>query len=115
MLPVEFFKLLADETRLSVLLLIADEGELCVCELTSALGLSQPKISRHLAMLRSSKVLRDRRQGQWVFYRLNPDLPQWAQFTLAHTKAENSALLAPLQQGLCKMGDRPARLQVCCP
>ncbi|WP_219013294.1 ArsR family transcriptional regulator, partial [Shewanella algae] len=41
-----FFKALADETRLRSLLLILQQGELCVCELTEALALSQPKISR---------------------------------------------------------------------
>ncbi len=112
--PVDFFKLLADETRLCSLLLIAQEGELCVCELTSALGESQPKISRHLAMLRSAKVLLDRRQGQWVFYRLNPELPDWARETLAQTCAQNTELLTPLMQNLCAMGERPARQNACC-
>ncbi len=114
MLPVEFFKLLADETRLSSLLLIVQEGELCVCELTSALNESQPKISRHLAMLRSAKVLLDRRQGQWVFYRLNPELPAWATETLEQTRAQNTELLTPLMQNLCAMGERPERAKACC-
>lgn len=50
----------------------------CVCEFTEQLNLSQPKISRHLALLRNLGVLLDQRQGQWVYYRLNPDLPVWA-------------------------------------
>ncbi len=112
--PVEFFKLLADATRLSALLLIAQEGELCVCELTSALTESQPKISRHLAMLRSAQVLLDRRQGQWVFYRLNPELPDWANATLQQTRQQNAGLLAPWLQNLCAMGERPQRRQTCC-
>lgn len=112
--PVEFFKLLADETRLFSLLLIVQEGELCVCELTSALNESQPKISRHLAMLRSAKVLLDRRQGQWVFYRLNPELPAWATETLEQTSAQNTELLTPLMQNLCAMGERPERAKTCC-
>ncbi len=114
MQPIEFFKLLADETRLSSLLLIVQEGELCVCELTTALAQTQPKISRHLAMLRSAQVLLDRRQGQWVFYRLNPELPSWAQETLKQTVAQNAQQLAPLQANLCAMGDRPARTNACC-
>lgn len=114
MSPVEFFKLLADETRLFSLLLIAQEGELCVCELMSALSESQPKISRHLAMLRSARVLLDRRQGQWVFYRLNPELPQWARDTLEQTRAQNSGLLTPLLNNLCAMGERPERAKACC-
>ncbi|MCM2679609.1 metalloregulator ArsR/SmtB family transcription factor [Echinimonas agarilytica] len=73
-----FFKALADDTRLSCLLLIQLESELCVCELMTALEQSQPKISRHLAQLRKLGLLLDRRQGQWVFYRVNPELPSWA-------------------------------------
>jgi ArsR family transcriptional regulator len=75
---LSFHKCLADETRLRLVLLIVDQDELCVCELISALQISQPKISRHLALLRQSGLLLDRRQGQWVYYRPNPDLPAWA-------------------------------------
>lgn len=112
--PVDFFKLLADKTRLQALLLIAAEDELCVCELMAALGQSQPKISRHLAMLRKAGLLLDRRQGQWVFYRLSPDLPVWASATLAQTRQHHPDLLQLLQNNLCAMGDRPARTQACC-
>ena len=61
-----FFKMLADSTRLRCLLLMQAEGELCVCELTHALNLSQPKISRHLAHLREAGVLVASRNGTWM-------------------------------------------------
>ncbi|WGZ94070.1 MAG: metalloregulator ArsR/SmtB family transcription factor [Candidatus Thiothrix putei] len=77
-----FTKALADQTRLRILLLLAVRRELCVCELTQALELAQPKISRHLAVLRESGLLQDRKTGLWVYYRLHPDLPQWATATL---------------------------------
>ena len=77
MLPHQFFKLLSDETRVRCVLLIEREQCLSVGELTEALQESQPKISRHLAQLRSSGILVDIRQGQWVFYRLSKDLPGW--------------------------------------
>ncbi len=73
-----FTKALADQTRLRILLLLASGRELCVCELTQALELAQPKISRHLAILRESGLLQDRKAGLWVYYRLHPDLPTWA-------------------------------------
>ena len=73
---VNFFKCLADQTRLDILTLIVKQGERCVCDLTASLDLSQPKISRHLALLRTSGVLQDRRQGQWIYYSLQADLPQ---------------------------------------
>ena len=73
-----FFKMLADSTRLRCLLLMQAEGELCVCELTHTLNMSQPKISRHLAHLREAGVLVARRNGTWMNYRINPDLQGWA-------------------------------------
>lgn len=73
----QFFHLMSDETRLRCLVLLQREGELCVCELTHALGESQPKISRHLAMLRDAGVVSDRRQGQWVYYRISEVLEYW--------------------------------------
>ncbi|WP_444931077.1 metalloregulator ArsR/SmtB family transcription factor [Microbulbifer sp. SSSA002] len=112
--PVQFYKCLADDTRLRTLLLIAHEEELCVCELTTALELSQPKISRHLALLRSSDLLQDRRQGQWVFYRINPDLSAWAKSVLFDTLQANQHFITEDLNNLIQMGDRPERTSLCC-
>ncbi|CAI1618236.1 HTH-type transcriptional repressor AseR [Serratia grimesii] len=76
--PLKLFKNLSEETRLTVVLLLRQAGELCVCELSGALAESQPKISRHLAMLRESGLLLDRREGKWIYYRLSPHMPAWA-------------------------------------
>ena len=78
LLPLQLFKNLADETRLGIVLLLKARGELCVCDLCTARAQSQPKISRHLAMLRESGLLLDRKQGKWVHYRLSPQMPAWA-------------------------------------
>ena len=78
MSPAQFFKCLSDETRLRCVVLLLKQGKLCVCELKAALDLSQPKISRHLALLRQCGLLLDSREGQWVFYQINPKLPAWA-------------------------------------
>jgi predicted transcriptional regulator len=56
--PLQLFKSLSDETRLSLVLLLREKGELCVCELTSVLKETQPKISRHLALLRKRAAYR---------------------------------------------------------
>ena len=112
--PLQFYKGLADETRLKSLILIQMEGELCVCELMAALDEVQPKISRHLALLRTDKILLDRRQGQWIYYRLNPDLPDWAKTVLAETAESNRAFIEDNLKKLCSMGDRPERAKSCC-
>lgn len=83
MQPLNFFKCLADDTRLNMVILLIQYQELCVCEFTARLQLSQPKISRHLALLRAAGVLADRRQGQWVYYRISSNLPAWAKEILA--------------------------------
>ncbi len=108
--PETFFNLLSDATRLRCLSLLQQEEELCVCELTYALKMVQPKISRHLALLRKHKIVADRRAGVWIYYRLNPDLPNWARQTLEHTikaiRLDNpySGDIARLK----KMPDRPS-------
>ncbi len=112
--PLQFYKCLSDETRLRCLLLITHEEELCVCELTQALQDIQPKVSRHLAQLRQCDLLVDRRQGQWVFYRINPVLPEWAKQVLSITLESNHNLIADNIKSLCLMGDRPERNQACC-
>lgn len=114
MSPVLFYKQLADETRLRALLLITQEEELCVCELVAALDESQPKISRHLAQLRKTGLLEDRRQGQWIFYRLSPQLPEWCGVVLSTTAAANADYLQQAKTQLDDMGDRPQRLKSCC-
>ena len=111
MQPLTLFKNLADDTRLKVLLMLAAHGELCVCELTEALDQGQPKISRHLALLKKNRLIEDRRQGQWVYYRLHEKLPAWARDILETTLAENRRLLTPYNRALARM-DRPA--PACC-
>lgn len=76
--PLHLFKNLSDQTRLNLVLLLREKGELCVCELSSTLKETQPKISRHLALLREGGLLLDRRDGKWIHYRLSPHIPAWA-------------------------------------
>lgn len=60
-------KALADETRLRIVSLLY-ESELCVCDIEDIIGASQTKISRHLAYLKNSGFVQDRRSAQWSFY-----------------------------------------------
>lgn len=64
------FKALADPTRQRILLLL-QERERCVGELVEEFNLSQPAISRHLAVLKNAGLVTDRREGQQVFYALD--------------------------------------------
>ncbi|MDZ7802703.1 metalloregulator ArsR/SmtB family transcription factor [Thiohalophilus sp.] len=103
------FNALAHPLRLRALLLLQQEGELCVCELTHALGVSQPMISRHLAQLRQAGVVSDRRRGLWVYYRLHDALPEWAQQVLTATSEgiAGQGIYAADRAALAAMPDRP--------
>ncbi len=62
-----FFKVLADETRLRILKLL-EVREMCVCEIMVALDLTQPTASHHLGLLENEGLIKDRKEGKWVFY-----------------------------------------------
>lgn len=85
------FDSLADPTRRRILALLVAQGELCVCELTAAVDDIQPKISRHLGVLKEAGIVVARREGTWMFYRPVANLPAWA-----------AAILAALPQGAGK-------------
>lgn len=65
------FRALADRTRLRVLNLMGD-NEVCVCFFVEILGMSQPRISRHLAYLKKAGIVASRREGKWMHYRVVP-------------------------------------------
>jgi ArsR family transcriptional regulator len=67
---VAIFKALSDETRIRVIKLL-EEGELCVCDITAVLDMSQPKVSFHLSTLKDAGLIKDRKQGKWIHYSLN--------------------------------------------
>ena len=90
-------------------MLLTRQGELCVCELTHATGLGQPHVSRHLAQLRELGLVTDRREGIWVYYRINPTVPDWVHRVL-RTAADGIGEQAPFvddDQTLAAMPNRP--------
>ena len=113
--PAQFFKCLSDDTRLRCITLLQKEGKLCVCELTTALDLSQPKISRHLASLRQCGILQDSRKGQWVFYQINTALPDWTLLLLVNALAavEQADSFKSDLQRLQQMENRPDTVGCC--
>ena len=72
------YKALGDETRLRVVNLLAELGELCVCDLETALEITQSKTSRHLRVLKEAGLVVDRRDGAWIYYRLPEDMSETA-------------------------------------
>lgn len=66
----KIYKSVADETRVRILLLLATNTELCVCDLMASLNLPQSTVSRHLSYLKNAGWLDDRRSGTWMHYSL---------------------------------------------
>jgi len=67
----EIFKALGDPTRLQIVRMLAENGEVCVCRIVEELGMNQPAISHHIAKLKQTRLLRSRKDGQWIHYSLN--------------------------------------------
>ena len=70
----EFFKNLADPTRLRCLYLLSQCDSLCVCDFMAILTAPQSRISRHFKYLRDAGLVLDERRDQWVHYQLHPEL-----------------------------------------
>lgn len=88
---VQVFKAFSDETRLRILLLLLNNGELCVCDLMESLQIPQSTTSRHLTQLRNAGLIDGERRGAWMYYRFVEDR------TLA------SAILKNLKQHCSKL------------
>jgi DNA-binding transcriptional ArsR family regulator len=67
---LDFLKLIADETRLKIIMMLS-RRDMCVCEIMDELGMSQPAVSHHLRILKKKGIVRDDKDGRWVFYSLN--------------------------------------------
>lgn len=67
---------LAEPTRLGAMRMLQDGSEHCVCDLMRELEATQSRMSRHMLVLKQAGLVVDRRDAQWVRYRINPDLPK---------------------------------------
>ena len=73
-MPLAILSALSEATRLAAIRILADGDEHCVCELMKRLEVTQSRMSRHMQTLKQAGLVVDRRDAQWVRYRLNPDL-----------------------------------------
>jgi ArsR family transcriptional regulator len=109
---ISLFKALSDQTRLRCLALLIGHDELCVCELTHALALPQPKVSHHLGALRKAGLVNDRKEGLWIYYRINEALPPWCKDVVhsAVSGVQNEEPYASDNQVLSGMPNRPGSI-----
>jgi len=101
-----FFQSLGDRTRLRLLNLMGDQ-EICVCYFVEILGQPQPKISRHLAYLRSAEIVAARREGKWMHYRITMPPHIGATQILRQT-------LVALSEEKAMQADRARLTRACC-
>jgi ArsR family transcriptional regulator len=85
------FKALADETRLRIICLLL-QGELCVCDIMAVLQLPQSTVSRHLAYLKNSGWVDDRRCGVWMYYSIADNGNELQKGLLANLQNARSSL-----------------------
>jgi ArsR family transcriptional regulator len=71
---IQLLSALADPTRMEILRELAGSAEVCACDFTSCCDVSQPTVSHHLKVLRDAGVVTSERRGNWVFYRIAPNL-----------------------------------------
>lgn len=79
---IKIFKSLSDPNRLRVVKML-EAGELCVCEITTILGLAPSTVSKHLSILNEAGLILDEKRGKWVYYRLASRAPELIRSTLA--------------------------------
>ena len=101
-----FYAAMADSVRRRLLALLISEDEVCVCELVGALVLPQPKVSRHLGLLRDAGIVSVRRVGTWIFYRLSPRMPLWAYKTI-ELMVQGETGNAVFEDDADRLGHRP--------
>jgi ArsR family transcriptional regulator len=107
------FRALSDPTRLRCLLLLMTHEELCVCELTHALALPQPKVSHHLATLRRAGLVSDRKEGLWIYYRISTALPAWV-IKVIEVTANNLKNEEPYRGDAASLATMPSRPSKVC-
>lgn len=96
----DVFKALGDPTRIRIVEMLAENGEMCVCRIYERLRMSQPAVSHHLAALKHADLVRARREGQWIHYSLNRE-------TLSDVALDSVRGLIE------KLDSAPARMEVC--
>ena len=72
---VRFLAALADPTRLAIVRQLAAGDDVCACDFTSCCAVGQPTVSHHLRVLREAGIVTSERRGNWIYYRLAPDVP----------------------------------------
>lgn len=91
---------LNDETRLTILRFIDENGAVCVCDIESSFGMIQSRISRHLKILKDAGFLKVERKGRWAYYAIRSPLDKFRQDVLKEIGYLDMKI--PLLKGSCE-------------
>lgn len=106
----EFYKALGDENRLKIIQMLSGH-EMCVCEIIDKLDMSQPAISHHLKILRQAGLVKDSREGKWIYYSLNDSVFQ--DVFVAEEMEVISSYAAPIRRKLENLQKSLVRTDPC--
>lgn len=100
-MDIDILKALADERRLAIIDLLAERGELCVCELAGALDMSDALVSHHVNKLRDAALVSTRRVGRWLYCSLDTGTFAALSGELAQTAAHAGSAMAVAAGAMC--------------
>lgn len=105
-------KAMADGNRMRVIAALMHRDELCVCQIVEMLGLAAATVSRHMSILQNARLVRNRKDGRWVYYRLGEPFPEllreWLRESLSDSPEINAdralleTIIACAPKVLCK-------------
>ncbi len=104
----KLYAALGDRFRRRILALLLLEDEVCVCEMVEVLRLPQPRVSRHLAVLREAGIVTVRRAGTWIFYRLSAHAPIWV-YRIVESMADGESEDPVFAADRARLAGRPVR------
>ena len=96
----DHFKLLGDKSRLTMMALLKEREEICVCEFVEMMEMSQPGVSQHLRKLKTAGLVRENRKGQWIYYSLHIEDKPHVQAIMDHLPGMNKRLMQ-IQTNMC--------------
>ncbi len=107
----KIFSALADDSRLRILNLLYQSGELCVCDIVATLGFTQTKVSRHMGYLKRAGLTQNRKRGRWVLYSIAEPASEQQRAIIdnvrdileahAQAKRDTGRLIANYRRGCC--------------
>ncbi len=100
-------KALADGNRMRVIAALMEHDELCVCQITEMLELATATVSRHMGSLHHARLVRSRKQGRWVYFRLADSFPGLLRQWLCESFTESPEITTDRQNLLTILSSRP--------